>query len=127
MPGMHKECASSFADIEAKLVGDNVTRQYTFKVGGCSNFLALPQEEIDSLGLHRCRMTVKLVSARGIADSETYMAHGELLGQEFGAILVPDDIARMGYHVLQNLRYRVNPFTREIEKVPDDEWHPPFL
>ena len=124
---MHQECATSLAEAKAKIVGDYVAREYKFSVEGCSNFLALPQEEIDTLGLRRGRMTVKIATATRLIDVETYVAFGELLGQEFTGILVPGATSLLGYHVLQNLRYRVNPLTNEIEKVPDDEWHPPFL
>jgi hypothetical protein len=29
--------------------------------------------------------------------------------------------------LLQNLRFKVNPVTHEIEKARDDEIHPPYL
>ena len=48
------------------------------------------------------------------------------MGQEFTAILVPAPTPLLGYELLQNLRFKVNPVTHEIEKVPDEEIHPPF-
>ena len=113
--------------VQARVFGESETREYEFMVDTGSTFLALPQEEIDALGLRRGRMTVKLVSATGLVDAETYVADGELKGQEFTAILVPAATPLLGYELLQNLRFKVNPVTREIEKVPDDEIHPPFM
>ena len=49
------------------------------------------------------------------------------MGEQFGAILVPASIPLIGYELLENLRFRVNPLTREIEKVPEDEVGPPYL
>ena len=78
------------------------------------------------MGLPRSRGVVKLMSATGLVDVPTYFVNGELMGQEFGAILVPAPTPLLGYELLQNLRFKVNPVTRQIEKVPDDEIHPPY-
>ena len=67
------------------------------------------------------------MSATGMVDVYTYFAGGELMGEGFSAILVPASIPLIGYELLENLRFRVNPVTQEIEKVPDDEVHPPYL
>ena len=90
------------------------------------SFLVLPQEEIEALGLRRARGTVKLVSATGLVDVATYHADGELKGQECGATLVPAPTPLLGYELLQSLRFKVNLVTHQIEKVPDDEIHPPY-
>ena len=68
-----------------------------------------------------------MMSATGLVDVEKYHADGELRGQEFGAILVPAATPLLGYGLLQNLRFKVNSVTHEIEKVSDDESHPPYL
>ena len=119
--------ATRLAEVQAKVFGENEAREYRFAVGGCSNFLALPREEINLLGFRGAGGTVKLMSAKGLVDVETYFANGELMGQKFSGILVPSDAPKLGYHLLQNLRFKVNPATREIEKVPDEEVAPPFL
>ncbi len=62
-----------------------------------------------------------------MVDVNTYFADGELKGEEFSAILVPASTPLIGYELLENLRYRVNPVTQQIEKVPEDEVHPPYL
>ena len=113
-------------NVQARVFGELETREYTFMVDTGSIFLALPQEEIDALGLRRGRGVFRLVSATGPVEVETYHADGELMGQEFAAILVPAATPLLGYELLQNLRFKVNPVTHEIEKVPEDEVHPPF-
>jgi predicted aspartyl protease len=113
--------------VQAKVIGDKETREYPFLVDIGATYLALPLEEIEALGLRQSRGKIRLMSATGVVDVDTYFADGELLGQEFGAILVPASIPLIGYELLENLRYRVNPVTREIEKVPEDEIHPPYL
>ena len=112
--------------VQAKVFSELEAREYSFMVDTGSTYLALPKEEIDALGLRRGRGVVRLVSATGPVDVETYHADGELMGQEFAAILVPASTPLLGYELLQNLRFKVNPVTHQIEKVPDDEIHPPF-
>ena len=113
--------------VQARVFGESETREYTFMVDTGSTFLALPLEEIESLGLRRGRGRVMLESATGMVEVDTYFAEGELMGQEFTAISVPSSSPLLGYELLQNLRYKVNPVTQRIEKVPDNERHPPFL
>ena len=112
--------------VQAKVFGDDGPREYIFMVDTGSTYLALPQQEIEALGLRRGRGVVKLMSATGWVDAPTYFADGELMGQEFTAILVPAATPLLGYELLQNLRFRVNPVTHQIEKVLDDEIHPPY-
>jgi hypothetical protein len=41
---------------------------------------------------------------------------------------MPVPVPIIGYEFLENLRFRVNPVSQRIEKVPDDvEDHPPYL
>ena len=114
-------------EIQAKVIGDKETREYTFLVDTGATYLALPIEEIEALGLRQSRGKIRLMSATGVVDVDTYFADGELLGQEFGAILVPASMPLIGYELLENLKFRVNPVTGELEKVPKDEVHPPYL
>ena len=114
-------------EVQARVIGEKETREYTFLVDTGATYLALPAKEIEALGLRQTRGTIRLMSATGIVDVDTYFADGELMGQEFGAILVPASIPLIGYELLENLRFRVNPVTGEIEKVPEDEAHPPYL
>ena len=114
-------------EVQARVFGEKDTREYRFMVDTGSTFLALPQEEIEALGHRREQGTVRLMSANGMVDVETYFTEGELMGQVFSCILVPAATPLLGYHLLQNLRFKVNPVTFQIEKVPDDEFCPPFL
>ena len=114
-------------EVQAKVIGDKETREYTFLVDTGATYLALPMEEIEALELRQSRGKIRLMSATGVVDVDTYFADGELLGQEFGAILVPASIPLIGYELLENLRYRVNPVTEELENVPEDEVHPRYL
>ena len=114
-------------EVQAKVIGDKETREYTFLVDTGATCLALPMEEIEALGLRQSRGKIRLMSATGVVDVDTYFADGELLGQEFGAILAPASIPLIGNELLENLRYRVNPVTEELEKVPEDEVHPRYL
>ncbi len=67
------------------------------------------------------------MTATGIVEVNSYFADGELMGEEFGAILVPASTALIGYELLENLRFKVNPVSGQLEKVPEDEVHPPYL
>ena len=114
-------------EVQDKVIGDKETREYTFLVDTGATYLALPMEEIEALELRQSRGKIRLMSATGVVDVDTYFADGELLGQEFGAILVLASISLIGYELLENLRYRVNPVTEELENVPEDEVHPRYL
>ena len=114
-------------EVQAKVLGENETREYRFMVDTGSTYLALPLEEIEALGIRRRRMRVKLMSATGLVDVDTYVVDGELMGENFSAILVPAATPLLGHELLQNLRYKVNPVTHELEKVSDDVInHPPY-
>lgn len=114
--------------VQATIVGDKETREYSFMVDTGSTYLALPMREIEALGLDGGDWgKVSLVSATGPVEVDTYFVRGELQGHRFRAILVPASTPLLGYELLQNLRFKVNPVTHEIEKVPDDEIHPPYI
>ena len=116
--------------VQARVFGESgTTGSTTSWLTQVQRFSLLPQEEIDALGLSQgTRDVFRLMSATGPVEVPKHtMLNGELKGQEFAAILVPAATPLLGYELLQNLRFKVNPVTREIEKVSDDEWHPPFL
>ena len=114
-------------EVRATIFGDKETREYMFMVDTGSTYLALPLEEIEALGMEGGEWgTVTLVSATGPVEVDTYFARGELMGQRFRAILVPAPTPLLGYELLQNLRFKVNTVTHQIEKMPDDEIHPPY-
>ena len=71
-------------------------------------------------------MGLRLISATGIVEANTYFTEGDLMGEEFTAIVVPAYTPLIGYEPLENSRSPVNSVTRLIEKVPGDEIHPPI-
>ena len=106
--------------VKATIFGEKETRGYTFMVDTGLTYLALPPEEIEALGLEGGDWgTVRLVSAMGPVEVDTYFARGELKGQRFRAITVPSVTPLLGFEPLQNMRFKVNPVTHEIETVPD--------
>ena len=113
--------------VQGKVIGETETREYTFLVDTGATYLGLPQVEIEALGLRQGLGVIKLMSATGIVEVNTYYANGELMGQGFSSILVPASTPLIGYELLENLRFRVNPVNGQLETVPDDEVHPPFL
>jgi predicted aspartyl protease len=114
-------------EVQATIIGGNETREYTFVVDTGATYLGLPMEEIESLGLLPSTGIIRVLTVTGVVEMDSYFAVGELNGDRFGAILIPTTEPLLGYELLQNLRYKVNPVTHEIERVPDGERHPPFL
>ena len=114
-------------EVQAKVIGEKETREYTFLIDTGATYLSLPAEEIEALGLRRGVGRLRLMSATGIVEVSTYFADGELMGEAFSAILVPAPIPLIGYELLENLRFRVNPVTEELAKVTEDEVQPPYL
>ena len=114
-------------EVQAMVLGDKETRKYTFVVDTGATYLGLPMEEIESLGLQRSRGIIRVMTVTGVVEMDSYFATGELNGELFGAMLIPTAEPLLGYELLQNLRYKVNPVTHEIEKVPDSERHPPYI
>ena len=105
----------------ATIIGDLETREYNFLVDTGANFLALPLGEIEGLGLRPTGGTVRLISATGMVEVDTYFATGDLMGMRFGALMVPASTPLIGCELLQILRFKVNPVTEQLEKIPDDE------
>ncbi len=114
-------------EVQATIIGSQETREYTFVVDTGATYLGLPDEEIESLGLQPSTGIIRVVTVTGVVALNSYFAVGELNGERFGAMLIPTAEPLLGYELLQNLRYKVNPVSHEIEKVSDDERHPPFL
>lgn len=116
-------------EVTATIIGPSATKEYSFLVDTGSTHVGLPVQEIEELGLRPLRNGVrKFVSATGIVELQTYAAAGEIEGQEFVATVIPSPRPLIGYEVLENLRLRVNPVARKLERVPDEvEDHPPYL
>ena len=114
-------------EVHATIIGENETREYNFVVDTGATYLGLPMGEIESLGLQPSTGFVRVMTVSGVVELDSYFATGELNGERFGAMLIPTAEPLLGYELLQNLRYKVNPVTHEIERVPDWERHPPYL
>ena len=114
--------------VTATLSGSKATKDYSFLVDTGSSFIGLPSAEIEVLGLTPIPGgRVRILTATGVVEQGTYTALGKVQGQGFSATTTPAPIPLLGYELLQNLRFRVNPITEELEEVPLDEPHPPFL
>jgi predicted aspartyl protease len=114
--------------VNAIIYGPLGSREYAFLIDTGSTFVGLPSTEIEELGLVPVRNgTVELLTAEGIAERQMYVAQGEVEGRGFVAAVIAAPTPLIGYEVLESLRFRVNPITQSLERVPLDEPHPPFL
>ena len=68
-------------EIQAKVIGDKETREYTFLIDTGATYLALPADEIEALGLRQGQGRLRLMSATGVVEVDTYFADGELMGR----------------------------------------------
>ncbi len=113
--------------VRATITGTQATREYGFLVDTGATFVGLPLEEIQALGLTLIpRGRIQILAGTGVVEVDSYAALGELEGRGFSATVIPSPIPLIGYEVLENLRFRVNPITRRLEPVPPEEPHPPF-
>lgn len=114
--------------VEGVITGPSDTRQYSFFVDTGSALMGLPVEEIEALGLEEIpNGRRRFITANGVAEFETYRIDGEIRGRGFATMVAPCPIPLVGYEMLQNMRLRVNPVSEEVEEVPDDEIHPPYM
>ena len=112
----------------ATIIGDTETREYDFLVDTGATLIGLPQDEIDELGLPPIPDgMIRVRTANGIIDQQTYWALGHIDGRGFGATITASPIPLVGYEFLQNRTFKVNPVTHTLERVPDDEFGPPYL
>ena len=111
----------------ATILGSDDRRSYEFLVDTGATHVGLPQEEIDELRLVEIPNGAMLLqTANGVVWQKTYWAIGEIEGQGFVATVTPAPIPLVGYEFLENRRFRVNPVTERLERVPDDEFAPPY-
>ena len=96
--------------------------------GAFGRFRATIIEAIEDLGLIRIpggRM--EFGAPDGIVVRDTYGAFGRFRGRGFSATIIATSIPVIGYELLENLRFRVNPVTQTLEPVPADEFGPPYI
>ncbi len=112
----------------ATIIGANEAREYEFLVDTGSVHIGLSQEDIDELELSPVPNGVLQVpTATGIVERQSYWAIGEIDGRGFGTMITEVPIPLIGYHLLESLRYRVNPDTHTLERIPADEPSPPYM
>ena len=115
-------------EVNAVIVGPQAEREFTFLVDTGATYVGLPTEDIADLGLIRIPGGwMEFNTAAGVVARDTYGAFGRVLGRGFNATIIPTPIPLIGYELLENLRFRVNPVTEQLEPVGPDEIHPPYI
>ncbi len=113
--------------VNATVIGQRSTKDYRFLVDTGSTYMGLPIEEIEELGLTMIPDgRIEVLTPTGIIEQGCYLTLCRIQGRGFGATVVPSPIPIIGYETLENLRFKVNPVTRSLERVPLDEPHPPY-
>ena len=114
--------------VTATVIGPKGSKDYSFLVDTGATYMGLPQSEIEELGLELIPDGwIEILTGTGVVRRETYVAFGNLQGQGFAATVIAAPVPLIGYEILESSRFRVNPVTEELERVPADEPHPPFL
>lgn len=121
------------ANTDIQITGPAATRTYRFTVHQGPPLLGLPQSEIDALGLTPIpNGRQRFPTAAGIVELDAYGISGTVLaghpaGKGFAGMVVPAPRPAVGYTLLQDMRLRLNAARGEMEDVPDDEIHPPYI
>ena len=121
------------ASTDIQIAGPADTRIYRFTVHQGLALLGLPQSEIDALGLTPIpNGRQRFPTSAGVVELDAYSISGTVLagrpaGKGFAAMVVPAPHPAVGYTLLQDMRLRLNAANGEMEDVPDDEIHPPYL
>ena len=112
----------------ATIIGATETREYEFLVDTRATHVGLPESEMEELGLTPIpNGVISVRTANGIIEQQSFWALGEIDGRGFGATVTQAPIPLIGYQLLQTMRYRVNPVTESLERLPEDEFGPPYL
>ena len=111
----------------ATIIGATETREYEFLVDTGSTFVGLPQSEIEELGLVAVPYgTRETLTQTGVIEQQIYSATGIIDDLGFACSVTESPIPLIGYHLLQTMRYRVNPVTESLERLPPEELGPPY-
>ncbi len=114
-------------EVNAIIRGPQREREFTFLVDTGSTLVGLPPADIESLELVPVpNGRVRVRTANGIVERETFQAFGQLEDQGFSTMVMAAPIPLIGYELLENLSFRVNPVTRKLERAGDDEFVPPY-
>ena len=112
----------------ATIIGAADTREYEFLIDTGATHVGLPQNEMEELGLAPIpNGVISVRTANGIIEQKSYWALGQIDGRGFVTVVTQAPIPLIGYHLLQTMRYRVNPVTESLERLPEDEFGPPYL
>ena len=115
-------------EVDAVIIGPQGEREFTFLVAHSFFYVGLPAAEIEDLGLVEVPSGAReFRTAAGPVSKKTYGAFGRLQGQGFCATVITTNIPLIGYSLLENLRFRINPDTRQLERLGPDEFGLPFL
>ena len=113
--------------VNATVTGQSESKEYRFLVDTGSTFMGLPLEEIEELGLTLIPDGRRsILTSSGVEESDTYLALGRLDDRGFAATVLPSPVPLIGYEILENMRFKVNPVSGVLEDVPLDEPHPPY-
>ena len=114
-------------EVNATIIGPHTEREFTFLVDTGATFVGLPADAIEDLGLIPIPDGRRqFVTANGVVERNTYSAYGGSRTRVFGnrnAAPIP----LIGYELLENMRFRVNPVTQSLERVGDEEMGPPYM
>lgn len=115
------------AYVTGTLIEPRNRKEFEFLVDTCSTYIGLPQSDIEELGLEAAADGwVEVLTSVGVGHRPTYLATGSVEGQGFGAMVIEAPIPLLGYEILEGLRFRVNPVSQQLERVPPGEIAPPF-
>lgn len=90
--------------------------------------MGLPAEEIEGLGLDVViNGRRSFLTANGRVLQDTYHIAGEIMGRGFGTVVAPMPIPVVGYQMLQDMRFKVNPTTEQLEDDSDDDLGGPYM
>ena len=115
-------------EVNAVIIGPQAEREFTFLVDTGSTLVGLPEADIEDLRLSPIPAgRVRVRTATGVVERQTFYALGRLEDQGFAATIISSPIPLIGYELLENMRLRVNPVTQTLEKVGDEEMGPPYM
>jgi len=69
---------------------------------------------------------MRLLTATGVVERQTYAPQDELAGKGFVATVTEAPIPIVCYELLESLRLRVNRVSKALEDVPDEDLAPPY-
>ena len=113
--------------VRASAIGTTEIRLFNFLVDKGATYVGLPKEDIEALGLPLLPGgRHKALTANGVVERDSYGAAKRLDGEIAHTVATESPIPIIGYNLLENLKLKVNPVTRSLERADDDEHMPPY-